>query len=304
MKKGMSETPHVETDPEEREAWRWADTQLTSWGRPQNYDYDFFKSCKWTKGASNDLLNAGCLYEYARESHKYRCWLVLRRAPTRDRFWLPRLIGLEFERNSDGSVRNAGHNHLFMSGWGRWLDKFALDLIANKSFEKVFRANSSRVLKSLDKVDTYSFYPNAVELPGSSTQQLYPGSQDVLIRINWRLYDNGQIGEEMERLARDARPKGAKEPKKKRVRSDLKALSVLRIQKLQKHNPWERLKLVAEVCRYKLCKKEAEAYKERGKRGHATEWMSGKAKSRISKARHRALSLFGWWFPWGKPSNY
>jgi hypothetical protein len=303
----MSETPHVEGDPEEREAWRWADTQLTSWGKPQKDDYDFFKSCKWTKGASNDLLNAGCLYEYARESHKYRCWLVLRHTPTRDRFWLPRLIGLEFERDrsAERNPRNAGHNHLFMSGWGRWLDKFALDLIANKSFEKVFSANSSRVLKSLGKVDTDCFYPGAVELPGSSTQELYPGSQDVLIRINWRLYDNEQIGEEMERLARDARPKGAKEPKKKRVRSDLKALSVLRIQKLQKHNPWERLKLVAEVCRYKPCKKEAEAYQERGKRGHATtERMSSNAKSRVSQARHRALSLFGWWFPWGKPSNY
>jgi len=61
---------------------------------------------------------------------------------------------------------------------------------------------------------------------------------------------------------------------------------------------------VAKVCGYKACKDEAAEYKKRCERGDATEAMSGKAKSRISKARHRALSLFGWWFPWGKPSNY
>jgi hypothetical protein len=285
------EQPALNGDLETREAWRWAAPQLTSWGKPQKDDYDFFKSCKWTNGASKDLLNAGCLYEYARESRKYRCWLVLRNTPKRERFWLPRLIGLEF------------HNHLLRSGWEGWLSGFAHDLIANKSFEKVFSAKKSRVLKSLEQVDTYCFYPNAVELPGS-TQRPYPGSQDVLIRICWRLYDNGQIADEMKRFAKRERPKSEKEPKKKRVRSDLKALSVLRIQKLHKHNPWERLKLVAEVCKYKACKEEVQEYEARRKRGDATEPMGNKAKSRMSKERQRALSLFGWWFPWGKSLNY
>src|SRR5215468_1019618 len=172
--------PKGDRETRENEAWRWADAQLTSCGKPQKDDYDFFKACKWTKSASNDLLNAGCLYEYARESHKYRCFLVLRHTPKRERFWLPRLIGLEFEGSS------AGHNHLFMSGWGTWLDNFAGDLIANKSFEKVFRTDSSKVLKKLDAVDTYCLYPNAVELPGRFIN--YPGSQDVLVQICWRHY--------------------------------------------------------------------------------------------------------------------
>jgi hypothetical protein len=242
-------------------------------------------------------LNAGCLYEYAREWHKYRCWLVLRHTPKRERFWLPRLIGLEFEGSS------AGHNHLFMSGWGTWLDNFAEDLIANKSFEKVFGANSRSVLKSLDEVDTYCFYPKAVELPGSAQQPL-SGIARCVDSNCWRLYDNGQIGEEMKRFAEHERPKSEKEPTKKRVRSDLKALSVLRIGKLHKGNPWKRVELVAKVCGYKPCKEEAKAYEERRKRGHANEAMSGRAKSQMSQERHRALSLFQWWFPWGKPSNY
>jgi hypothetical protein len=280
-------------DPLVQAAWRWADEHLLSWGKPQKDDYDFFKSCKWTKGAAKDLLSAGCLYEYARESRKYRCWLLLRHTPRGERFWLPHLIGLEFNK------------HLLMSGWEGWLRGFDHELIANKSFEKVFAAKKGRVLKSLEAVDTYCLYPGAVELPGSAQQQPYPGSQDVLIRINWRLYNNGQIGDEMERLAELKRPKSEKEPKEKRARSLLKALSVLRIQKLHKHKAWERLKLVAKVCNYKACKQEAEAYEARCKRGDATtELMSGKAKSRMSKERRRALDLFGWWFPWGKPSNY
>jgi len=149
--------PKCDLETRENEAWRWAAPQLTSWVKPQKYDYDFFKSCKWTKGASEDLLNAGCLYEYARESHKFRCRLVLRNTPKRKRFWLPRLIGLEFEKSS------AGYIHLFSSGWGTWLDNFAADLIANESFEKVFSTDSSKVLRSLDEVDTYCLYPNAVE---------------------------------------------------------------------------------------------------------------------------------------------
>jgi hypothetical protein len=36
-------------------------------------DYDF----RWIKGASKGLLEAGCIYEYARESRKLRCLLVL-----------------------------------------------------------------------------------------------------------------------------------------------------------------------------------------------------------------------------------
>jgi hypothetical protein len=212
------------------------------------------------------------------------------------------LIGLEFKGSS------AGHNHLFRSGWGTWLDNFAEDLIANKSFEKVFSANSSRVLKSLDAVDAYCLYPNAVELPGRYIN--YPGSQDVLIQICWRHYDNRQIGEEMRKFAADRRPQNEPEPKrtgkkrKSRVRADLKALSVLRIWKLHKRNPWERLRLVAKVCGYKNCKEEAAAYEERRKRWHAKEPMSNAAKVEMSDARDRACKLFECWFPWGKPSNF
>ena len=53
--------------------WRWAADHVTPWGKVQKDDYDF----RWTNGAAKELLEAGCIYEYARESRKLRCLLVL-----------------------------------------------------------------------------------------------------------------------------------------------------------------------------------------------------------------------------------
>ena len=52
--------------------WRWAAERLTPWGELEEEDYDF---SSWTEGASEELLSAGCLYEYARESQTFRSFL-------------------------------------------------------------------------------------------------------------------------------------------------------------------------------------------------------------------------------------
>src|SRR5207249_7407852 len=55
---------------EEKELERRAAERLRPWGKPQSDDYDFRS---WTKkDASKELLEAGCFYEYARESRKLR----------------------------------------------------------------------------------------------------------------------------------------------------------------------------------------------------------------------------------------
>jgi hypothetical protein len=209
---------------------------------------------------------------------------------------------VELERSS------AGYIDLSRSGLEEWLDNFAGDLIANRSFAEVFRKNSRKVQKSLEALASYSLYPKAVQLPGRYIN--YPGSRDVPIQICWRDYTNKEIGEEMHKFAARNRPQSEPEPKrtgKKReskLRADLKALSALRIWKLHKHNPWKRLEKIATFCRYKGCAKESAEYKQRSKRGHAVEAISSEAKKEMSRGRTRALILFQRLFPWGKPANY
>jgi hypothetical protein len=72
---------------EERD--RWATKRVKPWGKPQKDDYEFRS---WAKDASKELLEAGCIYEYARESRKLRCLLVLiTEARKRRDFGRPRL---------------------------------------------------------------------------------------------------------------------------------------------------------------------------------------------------------------------
>ena len=52
----------------------WAADRVKSWADPKENDYDF---SIWAKDASKQLLQAGAVYEYARESRKLRCLLAL-----------------------------------------------------------------------------------------------------------------------------------------------------------------------------------------------------------------------------------
>ena len=263
--------------------WRWATERVTPWGKVQRDDYDF----SWMKkDEREELLSAGCLYEYARESNKFRCLLVLNNRKREERSGP--LPCIEYEGNSAGDV------HLIRSGWHRWLGDFAEELIANKSFAELLSTSRSKVESSLDALATYNRYPKAVELPGRYIN--VPGMQEVVIQIDWRHYDNKGIGSEMARWAANNRPESEPEPdrtgkkRKSKVRSDLKALSVMRIWKHER-KPWKRLKLVGKVCRFKSCKE--------------YEWpINNAAKADMTRARKRALNFFEYLFPCGKPSNY
>jgi hypothetical protein len=86
-------------------------------------------------------------------------------------------------------------------------------------------------------------------------------------------------------------------------RARLKQLAVMRIWKHER-NQWERLKLVAKICGYKGCKREAAEHKERGYRGHAKEPMSRGAKVEMSTAQANARTFFHELFPGDEPLSY
>jgi len=200
--------------------WRWAGKRVPPWGKVQKDDYDFSSWMK--KGAREKLLSVGCLYEYARESYKFRCRLVLNNRKREERSGP--LTCIEYEGNSAGDV------HLIRSGWHRRLGDFAEELIVNKSFAELLRTSRSKVESSLDALATYNRYPKAVELPRRYIN--VPGMQEVVIQIDWRHYDNKEIGAEMARWAANNRPESEPEPdrtgkkRESKVRSDLKALSM------------------------------------------------------------------------------
>jgi hypothetical protein len=86
-------------------------------------------------------------------------------------------------------------------------------------------------------------------------------------------------------------------------RQRLNQLAVMRIWN-HEPNQWKRLQLVAKVCGYKACAKEAEAYKERRPQGRADEPMSGIAKVEMSSARTEARAYFQRLFPGQEPLSY
>jgi hypothetical protein len=249
----------------------------------------------WAKAR---LVPWGKLQKDARESYEFRCFLALDK---RERGQFP-AIGTKFQRSSEGNI------HLLRSGWETWLYDFADELVANKSFAEVLRTNRINVMRSLAALAGYDRYPKAVELPGRYIN--VPGIQEVTIQIDWRHYNNREIGAEMVRWAANHRPEDEPEPdrtgkkRKSRVRADLKALSTLRISKLYKKNRWKRLEYVAKFCGYEGCVREFAEHKHRKNRWQATEPISSQARKEMSGARTRALKIFQYFFPWGMPSNY
>jgi len=69
VKKKSSETGKNQHQELELEAAK----RVVPWTEIRPDDYRF----KWARNENKELLRAGCVYEYARESRKLRCLLVL-----------------------------------------------------------------------------------------------------------------------------------------------------------------------------------------------------------------------------------
>jgi hypothetical protein len=222
--KSTTQPAPIQVEVATEELWRGFAEALTDWGELQEADCKFGS---WAKKENPRQLNAGCLYEYARESRIFRCLLVKESTPREKLWWPP--FALEFKGDS------SGFHHLSMSGWRRWLCGFADELIANKSFADLLSATPDKVKESLDVLRSYSLFPKPVELAErpvrsffwskQSGSGIYPGLEELRIRVCWRHYRNDQIGEEMKRLAKDRRPREEPEPPTKKGRG--KATSVI-----------------------------------------------------------------------------
>ena len=296
------------------------------WGTPQRDDYDFKD---WTRGVSVELLQAGCIYEYARESTKLRCLLVATRAAQR----CSRHEYAKFDHLRARAITGLGNDAF------DWLSRFADQLADNTSFRELLSTRRVDVKRSL--VECRRLWPaGAITLairlgelskiapwpwdwrpsPGTSLEYPFPigenmellperrildgGKESVAIQIHWRDFTNKEIGHEMERFARNHRPKreDCREPSssgrgpKPTFLKYLKALAVMRIWKRER-SQWRRMELIAKTCGYRGCQRESAAYKKRCKEGRAREPMDGTAKSEMSQARGQALKVFKGLFP-------
>jgi hypothetical protein len=311
---------------------RWAAERVKPWGKPQRDDYDFHS---WAKGAPKELLKAGCIYEYARESRKLRCLLVLMSAAKKRR---------DSESCSFEGLRQDDADRALSGALLYWLMEFADHLADNKSFAELVRTRGHEVerylaahrfnfpqLRAIQLATPVSGHSGQSWLPWpplswpplegcavgritftsegpvTSSPQRYihhDGSETIAIRIPWGDFTDREIGSEMRNFARTHRPpnNSCKEPKRQGKRpqimtlSYLKALSVVRIYKLE-GNQWKRLKLVAKVCGYRGCVRESAAYKERCRHGRGDEPVSNSAKVEMTKARDHALKFLQNHFP-------
>jgi hypothetical protein len=302
-----------ETIQQQKDRENLAAVRLTPWDAIRENDYNF----RWMKGEGKELLEAGCIYEYSRESSKLRGLLVMMN---------------EFDGTATFESLREKDARRLLRGAVRWLRGYANELADNKSFADLLHKRGKEIRKTIRQHPLYLSLGPAIQLaypfpfdfgpppwpwqPWSWDSQLRipvrpsyeGGSEKLAIEIRWRDFTNSQIARELKKFVARYRPENEKEPEPQtpeiRLRSYLKALSVMRIWKLQKGKQWKRLELVAKTCRYRGCVKEAEEYKRRCKQGHGDQPMSQAAKTEMSDARARALSFFQRFFPDEKPSNY
>jgi hypothetical protein len=153
--------------------------RVVPWTEIRPNDYHF----QWARNENKELLRAGCVYEYARESRKLRCLLVLINAAfqkaeqatkTQSR---PPFDGLKFLLFSFEGLRYKDAL-LELGGWFGWLRKFTDQLADNKSFAELCKENRQQLDESLSTLLRYFYAPRAVELefPGVPKAPLNRGS--------------------------------------------------------------------------------------------------------------------------------
>jgi hypothetical protein len=229
--------------------------RVIPWTGLSSKDYDF---TSWAKNGSKGLLRAGCVYEYARESRKLRCLLVLinlafqkaRQAEkTHSR---PPFHGLQFLSLSFEGLRYKDA-HLWLGGWFGWLRNFTDQLADNTSFAHLYEENEKQIDESLSTLPRYFYAPRAVEFAVPSLNEnpveprlLWPWQaldarprnieNDVIITVRIRRDSTKkEILDAMEVLVSMLRPSTEKEPtrkgtgKKDSPRSWLDALCAMRL---------------------------------------------------------------------------
>jgi hypothetical protein len=220
----------------------WAANRVKPWSKLQEDDYDFRS---WAERASKERLQAGCIYEYARESRKLRCLLVLMN-PKRKRgpfetTTAPGGSGEQIQLDCSFQGLNEHDAERALAGCLYALADLADYLADNVSFGELFRTTREELESAFGGLDKLVRVQrehrdfrrvNAVDFvweveQGKATvletlaDQLHPerrgrrriirddGSEVVALRIRWRDFTNKEIGAVMERFARAHRPRNS-----------------------------------------------------------------------------------------------
>jgi hypothetical protein len=307
----------------QKQVEREADAHLASWDKPQEDDYGFFKSCNWTKGASKELLQIGCIWEYAREFRKLRGLLWLMKHKPEAGFIRPifNLPVFWFEGLCEYDVRRV------LGIWFNWLVSLADDLAENISFEKLFNERPDKLKGAFRSLSSREFFQAEVELveeipPISALgapitllgtleheRVCYDGSELIAFRIPWGALIEEAIGKQIERYrpenAMCKAPRGRGKRPQIMLRSYLKDLSVMRIWKRfpKAKDLRRRIREVAKFTTYKGCQTYVDAH-EKAFRAGQDDPQTRNASSEMSAACARALSVFQSFFRGETPSNF
>jgi hypothetical protein len=238
---------------EDEEAHRvkpWSERVIDGKVPPEDYDFR-----GWAKDASKNCLRAGAVYEYARESPKLRCLLVLMNPQRkRERFettTAPDGSGEQIRLPCSFKNLDEKDAEEALGGWLYCLADLSDYLAANISFGELFRTKREELerafggLNRLERVRRGNryFYPvDAVTLAWGAPEveqttvcetvvdQLHEGeagrrqrtirsdgSEIVALRIRWGSHTDNEIGAAMKRFARRNRPtkETCKEPQRK-----------------------------------------------------------------------------------------
>jgi hypothetical protein len=239
----------------------WAADRVKPWPRKLRIDDYDFRS--WAKNASKQLLRAGAIYEYARESRKLRCLLALMNPKrTREDWEEPALLPYCFENLNERDATRALDGYLYC------LCDLAAYLADNMSFGELFQTkrdeaeNAFGGLNALARVkrEFRYFLPvvDAVEVATQSEAQqatvwktvsdaekrIITGracSEVIAIQIHWRFTDS-EIMAALKRFIPALRPrddayKARQRKKGSRLDSIRRALDCLSAMRLASHFP-------------------------------------------------------------------
>jgi hypothetical protein len=232
----------------QKELERRAAERVNHWSKLEKHDYDFRS---WTK--HKELLKAGCIYEYARESRKLRGLLALMNPKRkREAFEIKTLptIGKSYNLPCSFEGLREEDARRTLGGALRWLEGFADELAKNMSFAKLLSTKGKEVKRSLSKRPLRFPKVGAVQLaipfPGdyeppwpwqpwslnlfdpdfNPSSRCLPwrlpgrpgpkndGSEKIAIEIQWRDFKNSQIAKEIKTFVERHRPRSEPEPPK------------------------------------------------------------------------------------------
>ena len=176
---------------------KWAAKQVKPWPRTlRTDDYDFRS---WATGASKSRLRAGAIYEYARESRKLRCLLVLMNPLRRRRGGEgPDLLPFLFEDLHESHAAGTLNGFLYS------LRDLADHLACNISFGELFRERRDELEQAFGGLDELSrvkkpsryFEPliHAVEVAPSS--ELHDATtKETILKDEKRIIDGAACSE-------------------------------------------------------------------------------------------------------------